>query len=672
MSSGRAASLAQQVIRKPDDYPAAVFQAAVMLLLDPDSGEMRGFFLDLYDQASAMKSVLASSALPFPPDQASYYEPGELLQPGVEIGVEPVTGWTLKLFVEHLGRHFVVAGMTGSGKTNLLQALARGLASLRLPISQAPAVIVFDRHGNFRGLQEEPGQNWLVIKARECRFALFDPVTPGFPRAVQNMLCENRGLIKSQNVIADAHARIVEALNDLRAAPSCPTLEHIDQALKCLEFPDTKRDYVLSALTELEDMLRSVGCIWNCGASDMMEKLLAPGMHTVIDTADPDNNEELGLVTWMLRYSIDTGNVRPRTHHVFFIIDELQPLFRKRWDDQRALQTLKTSVLTARQPHVGIIGGLQVPAEVEPELLASAGTLITTGLQDRQNVEVVASAMGIPREAAQELFQSLEINEAIYKFADRPGPFRIEMPLSGVSRQCDEARREQKVRQFRQNCNVQAGPPWEEVLAAIERRRKASPSKPDASELGLLRAAADTCASPLPLSSLASRAGLPGPEGSRASKSLEKRGLARREPVLIGRTRMVFAEPTDEGFRLLGMTPPTGIGRGGCGHRYCLSQVEKKLQDMGYTTQREVEMGGKRIDLVGRKGSSRVFVEAEMSDKNAARNAAADHAVADASVKQILVLCPSARVLKAVQKAVQSALDAGALKRFAFKLVTDL
>ena len=164
----------------------------------------------------------------------------------------------------------------------------------------------------------------------------------------------------------------------------------------------------------------------------MMERLLAPGAHTVISTGDLDVDEELFLLTWMLRYAIDTGNARPRSHLVFFIVDELQPLFRKRWYDQRALQTLKTNVLTARQPAVGLIGGLQIPAEVEPELLASAATIICTGLLDRQNIDVVSSAMGIPRDAAQDLFQSLEINEAIYRFADRLGPFRIDVPLARI------------------------------------------------------------------------------------------------------------------------------------------------------------------------------------------------------------------------------------------------
>jgi len=179
-------------------------------------------------------------------------------------------------------------------------------------------------------------------------------------------------------------------------------------------------------------MLRSAGSIWNWSATSTMAELLAPGAHTVISTGDLDVDEELFLLTWLLRYAIDTGNLHPRGHPVFLIVDELQPLFRRRFYDQRALQTIKTALLTARQPAVGLIGGLQIPAEVEPELLASAATIICTGLQDRLNIDVVASAMGVRRDTAQDLFQSIEIDEAIYRFADRPGPFRIEVPLARI------------------------------------------------------------------------------------------------------------------------------------------------------------------------------------------------------------------------------------------------
>jgi hypothetical protein len=81
---------------------------------------------------------------------------------------------------------------------------------------------------------------------------------------------------------------------------------------------------------------------------------------------------------------------------------------------------------------------------------------------------------------------------------------------------------------------------------------------------------------------------------------------------------------------------------------------------------------GKRIDLVAVKGGGTVFVEIEMTDENAARNAAEDWAVADASVKQIAVICPTRKVLLQLERAVRASLTPQALARFAFRVVTDL
>ncbi len=424
--------IAQQVVAQAENYPSQVVQAAMMLLFNPDSKDMQELFNGIYQQASTIKNMFVGGGLPYPPDEQSYYDAAEFSRPGVEIGVEPIGGWTVRLFTEQLRRHLVIIGMTGSGKTNLLLLIAARLASILMNSITRPAVIIFDRHRNFSCLKKQKAQNWQIKNAKECRFALFAPVTDGFVRAVLQMLCQVRGLIKGMNVISDAHERVTQALQDMGEEPPVPTLEHITMALKTLKFQHTKQEYILSALTELDDMLRSVGCMWNWSAADTMDNLLSPGAQTVILTDELDVDEELFMLTWMLRYAIDSGNIRVRNHHVFFIVDELQPLFRRRWHDQRALQTIKTNLLTARQPRIGLIGGLQIPSETEAELLASASTIICTGLQDRANIDVVSGAMGISRDAGQDLFQSLEINEAVYRCANRPGPFCIEVPLARI------------------------------------------------------------------------------------------------------------------------------------------------------------------------------------------------------------------------------------------------
>ena len=124
-----ALSQAQHVLAYPDQYACQIVQAATFFLIDP-SPEMENLFMESYQQFSTVKNILVGPDLPMPPEEASYYDPHELHQPGVLIGTEPVYGWTLKLFPEQLRRHMLIVGMTGSGKSNLLKIIAVNLAKI--------------------------------------------------------------------------------------------------------------------------------------------------------------------------------------------------------------------------------------------------------------------------------------------------------------------------------------------------------------------------------------------------------------------------------------------------------------------------------------------------------------------------------------------------------------
>ena len=256
------------------------------------------------------------------------------------------------------------------------------------------SILDFDRNIQFSGLQEVPGQRWLVLNARELRFALFDAITSGFVRMVLMLLGEVLGLIKSLNPIYDAILEIQEALKRLSLHPAA-SLSHVINALQTLSMRHVKDEYLKSALTELISMRRSVGVIWDYCQSDMMQGLLARGAHTVIRTHELDHREELLLLAWTLLYAIESGMAQPRDYVVYFILDECQHLFNRQSRDSNLLRTLKSTVLTARHPGVALIAGSQIPSNLEPELLASASTLICTGLQDNSNIWCVANAMGI-------------------------------------------------------------------------------------------------------------------------------------------------------------------------------------------------------------------------------------------------------------------------------------
>jgi DNA-binding Lrp family transcriptional regulator len=558
--------------------------------------------------------------------------------------------------------------MTGSGKTNVELCILTEIPV----VDPCASVIAFDRHDNFSGLQELPGHDWLLIDAKTLRFALYELVTPGFVRMVNLLLGEVRGLIKSLNLVFESYTQIARALARLAGPGYAPSLGHIVETLKSGSFKFSKDDYLRSCLTELADMQNSTGAVWGCSRSDMMTRLTAPGMHTVIRTGALDSKEELFLVTWMLTYCIEAGNARPYGHAIYFVIDEGQPVFARDTSDFNALRTLKQGVLTARQPMLFLVIGLQMPSRAQPELLASAATIICTGLQDTNNIREVAGAMGISPDHAHDLFQSLALNEAVYNCAGRPGPFKIEVPLAPVQKGCDEIKRREKVRKFLESCHVEHAPAWDELHREIVKISTSRTITLNDADTRLLRECAITYERPLPLKDLAAKVGTGASEATYSGRRLEQLGYAERQEAAIARNRLVFIEPVQNGWDFLGLRKPSGVGDGKAPHRYCVTWRENLLVKRSFKTFRNVERGGKRIDLIGEKPGSVVFVEVEMTAQNAARNAVADLAVAGPEVKEIAVICPTASVLRQVRKAVESAVDAASLKRFSFKVVSDL
>jgi len=123
--------LAQRVLENESLYPPELAYLAARVLWNSTSREEQDSFMAAYDQAPLVRKALnIPYGLPYPPTESEYYEPHELTLPGVEIGTEPTHGYTMNLFPEQLRRHCVVCGMTGSGKTNLLLIIAKGIAEL--------------------------------------------------------------------------------------------------------------------------------------------------------------------------------------------------------------------------------------------------------------------------------------------------------------------------------------------------------------------------------------------------------------------------------------------------------------------------------------------------------------------------------------------------------------
>lgn len=663
--STRATVLAQRVLKNDSRYPPELAFLAARVIWDTSSHEEQESFLAAYDQAPLVRRALnISDGLDYPPSEEEYYEPNELNQPGIEIGTEPVHDWPVKYLPQQgMNPIVVISGMSGSGKTTCLAQFA-----FHLPVADPTASILLDdRHNNFSGLPDIPGQRWLVLDGHELRDVLFDRDQA---QTMIQILGENRSLEKSLNNLDDARDRIQRALDALGHTSSSPSLEHVINGLRSLTFRDTKPEYLRSALTEMTGLQRSMP-MWNYSRSDMLDKILAPGMHTVVRTSGWDLRNERLFLTRVMSYAIHTGNAGLRDHFVYLLVDELQHLFNRESWSSKALRTQKNDVLHARQPKLVIVGCSQMPATLEPELLASAGLIVCKLLQDTRNIREAAGALGLPLDQASQLLQSLDRSEAVVRSAGRPGPIKIDTPLVRLPRRCDETKRREAAVQFIASCHIDPGVPWEQVYDEIRRQERFKQTVLSALDIQVLREACRTSPTPICLKDLAAKLGASVSEVSKSARTLEKHGYAPRPAAVIDRSRMVFVDPTEQGFQFSGIPKPTGIGGGNAPHRHCVARIERHYRAKGYTANREADRNGKRIDLMLQKGRELIYAEIEMSEKTAARNAAADLATAGPDVQKILIVCPTKGVLRKVEKAVKAAVNPADLKRFAFKILSE-
>ncbi len=529
------------------------------------------------------------------------------------------------------------------------------------------SIIAFDRREEFTGLGQIPGQDWLVFYPRELRLVLFHPRI--LLRLIP-LLGQTVGLIKARGVISDACKRVRKGLEKIPGVPETPTLLHIIRALQDLTFPDSRARYLKSALVELKALHRSpLGYTWSVARSDFLDRILAEDRHVVIVTRGLSVKMRRLLIGYVLLYCVESGY-----SDSYVVIDEIQPILTEQGPDTDALATIQNAILLGRGSGVRLIGGAQMPDDLANVALSSCSLLACSGLHDSPNIKATAGAFGLPHGDSHQLMQGLDQEEVLFRHADRPGPFRIDVPEANVPDSCNEQNRRQKVKDFLDDCDIRRGPDWSKVKPYVSDGSSSSgntSSSGDVDDDVLLQELARSHRDPLRVGDLAGKLGQSSVAISRHLKQLEGKGLVRRQVIHIGRARVTFAEPTADGFKKLGRTAPSGGGRGGPAHRHLVGQVAEHYRDQGFTTTREPELQGKRIDLVVTGGSGRTLVEVELTDANCRRNATADLQVADPA-DQLLFVTPTKKLLRKVKRHVKDAVDNKALGRIDFVAFRDL
>ena len=157
-----------------------------------------------------------------------------------------------------------------------------------------------------------------------------------------------------------------------------------------------------------------------------------------------------------------------------------------------------------------------------------------------------------------------------------------------------------------------------------------------------------------PLSGVAerySRLGLSAGQGSRIQKKLLEKGLIKAQTVSTGKAGVKMLELTEKGMDLIGAVAATTGRHGGLSHRYWIERVARKLEQEGYSVQKEWPVGGgKTVDIVAEKSGGKIAVEVETGGSDILGNI---KKCQNAGFKKILCVVPDIRMKEALDSEIR-------------------
>lgn len=327
--------------------------------------------------------------------------------------------------VEFFKRNLLIAGETGSGKTNTLTYLATQL------VERAVKVWVFDFRKDYVKLEEN---GFLVMPWRKLRLNPLNLLDP--PDAEKNASLFKRIFGHSQGLWDASQRFIGQLLYDLYEAfgsfedQGWPTLNHLKSLAAKVKVPwgSPLRDYRERTLNRLGDMLQWEGAIFNCSRGFPIEDLV---QENIVFDLDGLGEQTSALVTQCLMASLyeywKARGLQIELKNVL-ISDEARHVFDIRL--QRRIPDMRPYVddITAetRAFGIGIILADQQPSELTPAVQANTHLKFIQQLTTGVDIEQMSRATGLSERQLRYAYY-LQTGQGIAKVSGSP-PFLVRVP----------------------------------------------------------------------------------------------------------------------------------------------------------------------------------------------------------------------------------------------------
>lgn len=638
-----------------------------LLAHDPKGWALAQVLSSLLDDFEA-EQRLAPNWLAVPPEQDDLYPP--TCPPEFEIGTTTETGIRIGLRIALDCGSLVVTGITGGGKTTVVQ---NTLVKIHQKLPNV-AQLVFDIKGDFTDVAAIFHPKVRVFRIREeVPLCLIKPPKgvsreSWLPR-VATYLCEYRGLKKSRHLLLDVLRRLCVHFGvDKDPTRPWPSLFNVLDFLKSMRGSrfGKEAEYRASLINELQGLLDDSGAVFDtCDGVEVLDHLLSPGGITVLQMEtlpDPAQQFIIALVVERIIASRVAQNVHNVALEVLVVLDEAQLVLSRKadYESENGVAPLAVQLLRGRETGVGFIVVPHLLPDTSRAVLASAKTMfVVGGLTDVMSIDIAANMMNLPPKA-KTMIPRLGRGQALVRevgLGDYTDAFLVDFDKPILSKGAiDESTRRrlmspkltalptQPSKPLTDYPSIMAelNMPWNKPKPAASAKQTTSqPLSQD--EIDLLQ----DCARHRDDWMKERRVRLNVRDYKRMQKhaqSLEAAGLVRVHDTRLGRVTYTFIEVLDAGWKMLGqIRPPHYLGHGGLVHTVLIARVARYLASKKWANvQTEFPVGASRhaVDVYGRSPKTvPTAFEITLSTSNVVSNALKTLS-GNSAIRELIFLCP--------------------------------
>jgi len=630
---------------------------------------------------------------PFPPPPKNFAKAGDIRLGDVSYACQKLYPFSLKSV--RMKEHILIAGRSGSGKTNLTFVLLEGI------MDRGIKVVALDWKRGYRDLMSRHKKLRVYTIGRKFSPFRFNPLIP--PAG-----CEPHLWIKLiVDVIASAYlggegviSLLVAGLDHLysqfgvfdQTQRGWPTIQDLLAWLRTAKLKGRAAMWQASAERILLGMTYGeFGAVLNTQDNSYVAELLDHNVVLEMDGLSSSSDRVMfseALTLYLYRHRLAQGPQDKLTNVI--VLEEAHNLLLKKSNESKE-SVLETSIRMVRQYGLGYVFVDQSASLLSKVAFANSYATIALSQKLRSDVQAISAAMNLTDEQKQAL-NTLPIGTAVVRLADEhPEPFLVKIPLFPIREGCvsDSAikakwggsytdtrsnrtgqsnstavsvvpsgdKKKGNNRNKLDNKDNNTRPPSPRESEKEENSSSDSVPKPPGKKMSRdeIRFLADVVARPLSTTvSRYQRLNLSRRRGNAVREALASAGVIERVVIATRSGQVVLYQLADFGRTVCSShhIDPGARPRESLEHKFWVNRTAKHFEKKSYEVKCEHPVKGNgAIDILATRPSEKVAVEIETGKSNIKENL---NKIKDARFDKIVLVATSPAAVSVCKKVVDS------------------